>query len=430
MTGRKVLVLGSGGREHALADALLASASVDEVVVAPGNAGTSTRPPSAPAAKVLRNRAGSALEVARDERPDLIVVGPEAPLTEGLIDQLRAEGLLAYGPSRRAAALEGSKSFMKDFASRHGLRTARHETVTDASELERVVHGFEQAPVVKADGLCAGKGVVVAETHAEAISAAREMLGGRFGSAGAKVVVEERLSGQEVSVHAVCDGERAFVLPAAQDHKRIGDGDTGPNTGGMGTYAPAPLVTPELAERIRREVIERAVSGMAADGNPFQGTLFAGLMITPAGEPCLLEFNVRFGDPETQVLMNVLDGDLAELLASAASGRLAPEAVRVAPRHAVCVVLAAAGYPGTPELGAPISGLERAAEVEGVRVYHAGTRLEGSSCVSSGGRVLGVTARGATLAEAHARAYRAADLIHFSGMQLRRDIAARALPSR
>ncbi|MBK7581736.1 MAG: phosphoribosylamine--glycine ligase [Myxococcales bacterium] len=428
MSGRKVLVLGSGGREHALADALLASPSVAEVVVAPGNAGTSARPAWVSGGKSLRCATGEGLELARRERPDLVVVGPEVPLTAGVIDELTREGFLAYGPSQRAAALEGSKAFMKDFAARHRLRTAHYAVVTEVEQVESRVREFEQPPVVKADGLCAGKGVVVAESHAEAITAAREMLGGhRFGAAGRRVVLEERLLGAEASVHAVCDGERAFVLPAAQDHKRIGDGDTGPNTGGMGTYAPAPLITAELAERIRVEVIERALAGMAADGNPFRGTLFAGLMISPAGEPHLLEFNVRFGDPETQVLMNVIDGDFAELLASAARGKLAPDAIQVAPRHALCVVLAAPGYPATPVLGAPIRGLERALELDGVRVYHAGTRSDGAHTVTAGGRVLGVTARGATLAEAHALAYRAAALIEFDGKQLRHDIGARAL---
>ncbi|MCC6666282.1 MAG: phosphoribosylamine--glycine ligase [Polyangiaceae bacterium] len=427
MTGRKVLVLGSGGREHALADALLASPSVARVVVSPGNAGTATPPAGLPPGKTLVSRAGAPLDVARDERPDLVVVGPEAPLTEGLIDQLSVEGFLAFGPSRRAAALEGSKAFMKAVAARHGLRTARFESVTDAAAVEGVVHSFERAPVVKADGLCAGKGVVVAATHDEAIVAARDMLAGRFGPAGTTLVIEEQLVGQEASVHAICDGERAFVLPAAQDHKRIFDDDRGPNTGGMGTYAPAPLITPALAQRIERELIQPAVAGMAADGIPFRGTLFAGLMITPEGEPYLLEFNVRFGDPETQVLMSVLDGDVAELLASAARGALRPEVVSVAPRHAVCVVLAAPGYPDTPRVGVAITGLDRAAAIDGVRVYHAGTRVEAGAVVTAGGRVLGVTARGSTLAEAHDRAYRAADTIEFAGKQMRRDIARRAL---
>jgi phosphoribosylamine--glycine ligase len=427
MAGRRVLVLGSGGREHALADALLMSPSVAEVVVSPGNAGTTAPAPWHGAGKRLSNQAGSPLEVAGSVGPDLIVIGPEAPLTEGLSDDLAAAGFLVYGPSRQAALLEGSKAYMKAFAERHGLRTAAHVLVTAHADVERRVAQFVNAPVVKADGLCAGKGVVVAETHEEAVQAAQAMLGGRFGGAGSRVVLEERLVGQEASVHAVCDGERAFMLPAAQDHKRLGDGDAGPNTGGMGTYAPAPLVTPDLMRRIRSEIVERALCGMAADGVPFRGTLFAGLMISPEGEPCLLEFNVRFGDPETQVLMNVIEGDVAELLASAAAGHLAADAVEHTSRHAVCVVLAARGYPGTPETGAPISGLEAAAKLEGVRVYHAGTRREGARCLTSGGRVLGVTASGDTLASAHTLAYRAAELISFEGAQLRRDIAARAL---
>lgn len=427
MTGRKVLLLGSGGREHALAEALLGSPSVSEVVVLPGNAGTA-QASDRHAGKCLRNARGGALDVARAERPALVVVGPEAPLTQGIVDELTREGFLAYGPSAKAAELEGSKVFMKDFAKRHGLRTARHVSLTSAAEVEGRVAEFALPPVVKADGLCAGKGVIVAASHAEAAAAARAMLeAGQFGEAGRRVVLEERLEGAEASVHAVCDGERAFLLPAAQDHKRIGDGDTGPNTGGMGTYAPAPLVTTRLREEIRIEIVERALAGMRAEGRPFRGTLFAGLMITPRGEPYLLEFNVRFGDPETQVLMNVLDGDIAELLASAARGSLDPRAVRVSEDHAVCVVLAAPGYPAEPRLGAEISGLDAAGRLPGVTVYHAGTRRDGERVLTAGGRVLGVTARGPSLAEAHARAYQAADLVGFDGKQFRRDIAARAL---
>lgn len=426
MAPRKVLVVGSGGREHALASALCASPSVSEVIVVPGNAGTERAPAGARA--TLRNASGTPLEVAEREAADLVVVGPEAPLTEGLVDALEARGIRAYGPSRAAARLEGSKAFMKEFAVRHGIPTARHAVVRRVDELEGALSSFELPPVVKADGLCAGKGVVVADSIDEARAAAREMLSGElFGAAGRVVVLEERLLGAEASVHAISDGERVLVLPAAQDHKRIGDGDTGPNTGGMGTYAPAPLVTPELEARIRREIIERTVQGMATDGTPFRGTLFAGLMIAPGGEPKLLEFNVRFGDPETQVLVGVVDGDLALALEGAAAGALDANALRVAPRHAVCVVLAAAGYPGTPETGDEIQGIEAAEQIEGVRVYHAGTRREDHRIVTSGGRVLGVTAQGDSLAQAHERAYRAADCIHFRGRQLRRDIARRAL---
>lgn len=423
----KVLVIGSGGREHALADRLLDSPSVGEVLVAPGNAGTQAR---AHAGKKLGSIAGDPLEIARAMRPDLVVVGPEAPLVAGLVDQLAAEGILAFGPSREAAALEGSKAFMKDFARRHGILSARHEVVIDPDRAAAVIQTFAVPPVVKADGLCAGKGVVVASTHEEAILAAEDMLRGeRFGDAGRKVVVEERIEGAEASMHALSDGERVLVLASAQDHKRIGDGDTGPNTGGMGTYAPAPLVTAEIGERVRCDVFERTVRGMAAEGRPFRGVLFAGLMITPKGEPYLLEFNVRFGDPETQVLMNVTHGDLAEALRGAAAGRLDPGVLSVSSRHALCVVLAAEGYPGTPKTGDVITGLDEVRALDGVTVYHAGTREDQGRVLTAGGRVLSVVGRGATLREAHERAYGAVARIRFAGMQRRLDIGARALGS-
>jgi len=428
MQARRVLVVGGGGREHALAARLLDSVSVGEVIVAPGNAGTARAPLGSD--KTLRNAAGDPLHIARAERVDLVVVGPEAPLCDGLVDRLTAEGILAYGPGRAAAALEGSKAFMKDFAARHGIRTARHVVVHDMQEARRALDSFDTPPVVKADGLCAGKGVVVCRTRDEALAALSRMLEGEaFGDAGHTVVLEECIVGQEASVHAICDGERAIVLPAAQDHKRLGDGDTGPNTGGMGSYAPAPLVTPALARRIEEDVIQRAVEGMKADGMPYRGTLFAGLMITARGEAVLLEFNVRFGDPETQVLMNVVEGDLAEALAAAARGQLERDMLRVTRDHALCVVLAAYGYPGKPRKGYVIEGLPRAERLPGVSVYHAGTRREDRRILTHGGRVLGVTARGATLTEAHGRAYRAAEQIHFAGRQMRLDIGARALGS-
>ena len=421
----KILVIGSGGREHALATRLLSCASVNEVVVSPGNAGTAH---STLAGKLLRSVAGDALAVAASEHPDLIVIGPEVPLCDGLVDRLSEAGHVVFGPTRLAAQLEGSKAFMKRFAARHGIPTGRFHVVTNAEEAERAIADFQQAPVVKADGLAAGKGVVVADTHAEALTAARAMLSGAaFGAAGRTVVIEERVAGAEASMHAICDGERFVLLPAAQDHKRIFDGDRGPNTGGMGTYAPAPLVTPALQERIRSEIFERALRGMVADGHPFRGVLFAGLMITEQGELSLLEFNVRFGDPETQVLMAVLEGDLAEALGAAARGELQPALLRVSNDHAVCIVLAAGGYPDAPRTGDVITGLDAAAAVPCVQVFHAGTSLRDGQVVTSGGRVLGVTARGATLAEAHARAYRAAESIVFDGRQFRRDIAARAL---
>jgi phosphoribosylamine---glycine ligase len=424
--GRKVLVVGSGGREHALARRLLESASVAEVLVAPGNAGTARSPRGVD--KVLRNATGAPLEIATSEHVDLVVVGPEAPLCDGLVDQLADRGIPVYGPSRQAAQLEGSKAFMKDFVARHGIPTARYVRVTSVAEAERAIATFATPPVIKADGLCAGKGVTVSESHEEALTAAREMLSGAaFGDAGRIVVIEERLEGAEASVHAICDGERCFLLPSSQDHKRIGDGDVGPNTGGMGAYAPAPVVTPELGERIRRDVVERVIRGMQRDGVRYRGTLYAGIMITPAGDPYVLEFNVRFGDPETQVVMDVVDGDLAEALYGAAQGSLDAGVLSVASRHALCVVLAADQYPASPRKGDVIEGLERAEAEPSVRVYHAGTRFDGDRVVTAGGRVLGVTGIGATLREAHERAYRAVDLIHFAGRQRRTDIGWRAL---
>lgn len=423
----KILVIGSGGREHALAARLLACPTVTEVVVCPGNAGTTH---SGVPGKTLRSETGEAVDVAAREMPDLVVIGPEVPLCAGLTDRLLAAGHAVFGPTGRAAQLEASKSFMKRFAARHAIPSGRFHVVTDVSAAERAIADFAEPPVVKADGLAAGKGVVVAHSQAEALTAARGMLSGEsFGAAGLTVVIEERVLGAEASMHAICDGERFVLLPAAQDHKRIFDGDLGPNTGGMGTYAPAPLITPALRERIGQQVFERALAGMAADGHPFRGVLFAGLMIDPDGEISVLEFNVRFGDPETQVLMAVLDGDLAGLLASAAGGELEPALVHLSSDHAVCVVLAAGGYPEAPRTGDVISGLDAASRIPGVQVFHAGTKAQGGQIVTAGGRVLGVTARGASLVEAHARAYQAADLIQFAGRQFRRDIAARALGS-
>lgn len=422
---RTVLVVGSGGREHAIARRLADSPSVGEVIVAPGNAGT---------ARAFRNAAVRADDVAAmvdlavREKVDLVVVGPEAPLVAGLVDALAERGIAAFGPSRAAARLEGSKAFLKRFAARNGIPTAPFEVFDDAEEAAAYIRRRGKPVVVKADGLCAGKGVVVAADADEAERAAREMLSGRpFGDAGRTIVVEDRLEGAEASVHAICDGTRYVLLPAVQDHKRIGEGDRGPNTGGMGAYGPAPLVDAKLADRIAREIVEPTLRGMREEGSPYRGALFAGLMITPAGEPMLLEHNVRFGDPETEVLMELFDGDVGELLAGAANGALDPASARVGSRHAMAVVLAAAGYPGTPRTGDAIEGLEAAARVGGVRVLHAGTRRDGDRVLTAGGRVLVVTASGATLGEARERAYAAASAIRFDGMQLRRDIGHLAL---
>jgi phosphoribosylamine--glycine ligase len=421
------LIVGSGGREHALALRLLESESVGEVIVTPGNAGTASTPARL-APKTLRSAAGAPADIATREGVDLVVIGPEVPLCAGLSDELSALGLLVFGPSRAAARLEGSKSFMKDFVVRHGIRTARHEVVRELAALEAAVARFPEAPVVKADGLCAGKGVVVAASHAEALAAARGMLSGQsFGEAGETIVLEERVAGTELSLHALCDGERFTLLPAAQDHKRLLDGDRGPNTGGMGTYAPAPSATPALIERARSDIFAPAVLGMAAEGHPFRGVLFAGLMVTPDNELVLLEFNVRFGDPETQVLMQTTSGDLGDALDAAARGALEPEALRPNGEHALCVVLAAHGYPEKPRTGDVISGLDAASALPGVRVLHAGTAAKDGAIVTAGGRVLGVCAGAGSLRDAHERAYAAVGGILFEGRQFRRDIAGRAL---
>ncbi len=418
-----VLVVGSGGREHALGRRLAVCPGVRRVVLCPGNAGT---------ANGLERFVGDPMVAAQSLRPDLVVIGPEVPLTEGLSDRLREQGFAVFGPSAAAAELEGSKAYMKAFCERHGIRTARYVRVESLNALEAALRSFSAAPVVKASGLCAGKGVVVAETFEEARTAAEAMLSGEsFGDAGRVVVLEERLLGEEVSIHAVCDGARAYTLPSVQDHKRIGDGDTGPNTGGMGTYGPAPVVTPDVAERVERDIISKIVAGMVSEGRPFVGVIFAGLMISPAGEPVLIEINVRFGDPETQVLVNLIEGDFHGFLLSAATGDINPQLVHCPPeRAAMCVVMAASGYPSSPRLGDGISGLAEAEEVSGVSVYHAGTRLDGGRIVTAGGRVLGVTGVGHSLAVAKERAYEGCARVRFDGAQYRSDIGFRALATR
>ncbi|WP_437927394.1 phosphoribosylamine--glycine ligase [Sorangium sp. So ce291] len=427
-SGRRILVLGSGGREHALARAFARSPSVAEVIVAPGNAGTRAEG-GAGRAPIRRVDLASlspdeATRLAVRERADLVVVGPEAPLCAGVADALAAAGVAVFGPSGEAARLEGSKAFLKEFAARHGIPTAPFQIARSYDEAARIIRERGAPIVVKADGLCAGKGVVVATTVDEALAAAKDMLvDRRFGDAGATVILEDAIQGEEASLHAISDGHAIFVLPAARDHKRVGEGDTGPNTGGMGAFAPSARVTPALTARIEREILRPTIDGMRAEGRPFRGVLFAGLMITPAGDPVLLEHNVRFGDPECEALMELLEGDVAELCASAAAGALDPAAARVAPgRHALTVVLAARGYPTAPTTGDAIRGLDAAAAVEGAFVNHAGTAERDGAIVTAGGRVLAVTAAGDSLAEARERAFRAASAIDFDGKVLRRDI--------
>lgn len=424
---RRVLVVGSGGREHALAWKIAQSPCVEAVLAAPGSdaiAGVASCFPD-----VRAGDTDAILKLARDESVDLVVVGPEDPLVDGLADRLREAGVATFGPSAAAARLEGSKSFAKAFMERHGIPTAGHRVFDDLDAALAHVREQDGPCVVKADGLAAGKGVAMCETVADAERALREIMADRrFGDAGRAVVVEDWLRGEEASYYAVSDGERIVTLAAAQDHKRALDGDQGENTGGMGAYSPAPIVSEAVERRIRERIVDPTIRGMAAEGHPYSGVLFVGLMIDAAGDPSVIEFNVRFGDPETQPLMVRMQGDLVPLLDGAARGALEGADALTWGEAAVCVVLASAGYPRDYEKGKAIEGIEGAEADERVVVFHAGTRArEGGGFQTNGGRVLGVTARGATVKEARDRAYAAADAIDFEGVQLRRDIAARAL---
>jgi phosphoribosylamine--glycine ligase len=419
----RVLVVGGGGREHALAWKLRQSPSVDDVLVAPGNAGIASLARRVPVAVDDVDRI---VDLAEREDADLTVVGPEAPLVAGLADALVGRGRRVFGPSAAAARLEGSKAFAKDLMRRHGIPTARSGTFTDVAEASAFVDELGGRAVVKADGLAAGKGVTVASDRASAIAALEDALArGAFGAAGSTVVVEEVLEGPEVSAFALLDGERVLRLGLAQDFKRIGDGDTGPNTGGMGAYAGLPWIAPDLEARIWSETVEATAGALAAEGIAYRGCLFAGLMLTADG-PKVLEFNCRFGDPETEALLPRLALDLAETLAACADGRLEDRPRPDTGEAAVTVVLASGGYPGTYATGVPIDGLEAAAEVDGVTVFHAGTEDADGRVVTAGGRVLAVSALGASLREARARAYEACGRIAFDGMTYRRDIAERA----
>lgn len=421
----KVLVVGSGAREHALTWKLRRESAVSEVLCAPGNAGTGS-PASARSLDV--SDPAALLAFAEAEAVDLTVVGPELPLARGVGDLFEARGRCLFGPGRRAARLESSKAFAKRFMARHGVPTARFRVCRRADEALAAVGGadFGFPVVIKADGLAAGKGVVVAPDPSAAERAVREaMLDRRFGDAGDCVVVEEHLTGAEASFFAVCDGRRAVCLPAAQDYKRAGDGDRGPNTGGMGAFAPSPLLTPALAGRVRDEIVEPVLDGMRRAGHPFRGFLYVGLMLTAEG-PKVIEFNVRLGDPEAQVVLPMLRGELAPVLAAAARGRLDGPACECADDPHVGVVLASGGYPGAYDTGAVIAGIEAASAGEGVLVFHAGTAVRGRSVVTAGGRVLTVVGRGRDFPEAVARAYAAETRITFAGKQVRTDIGRKA----
>jgi len=419
----KLLVIGSGGREHALAWKLAQSPRVQKVFVAPGNGGTATE-------NGLENvsLSGSAelVAFARKEKIHLTVVGPEAQLAEGVVDAFDDAGLRIFGPTRAAAQLESSKDYAKSFMARHAIPTAEHRTFDNAADAKAYAAKRGAPIVVKADGLAAGKGVVVAASIEEAHAAIEDFLTRRkLGAAGARVVIEEFLEGEEASFIVMSDGAGVLALATSQDHKRLRDGDVGPNTGGMGAYSPAPVVTPRIHARVMREIIQPTIQGMAADGIPYRGFLYAGLMIDKQGNPKTLEFNCRLGDPETQPIILRLKSDLLELIEAALEGRLGHTEAEWDRRCALGVVVAAAGYPEEPRKGDTITGLPKPAE--DCRVFHAGTRLDGKQVLTNGGRVLCVTALGDSVKMARTRAYEAVDRIRFDGMQYRKDIGHRAI---
>ena len=416
-----ILLLGSGGREHALAWKLAQSRLCDKLFASPGNPGIADH---AELIKLDAADHGAVIAFCEAQAIGLVVIGPEAPLVDGLADSLRAVGVPVFGPSKAAAQLEGSKAFTKELCARHNIPTGDFARVTNEAEGMAALARFGAPVVVKADGLAAGKGVTVAMTMAEAEEAVREIFSGRFGAAGAEAVIEEFLDGEEASFFALTDGHTVVPFGSAQDHKRVGDGDTGPNTGGMGAYSPAPVLTPLLEGEALERIVIPTVKAMADEGMPYSGVLYAGLMLTKKGVQ-LIEYNARFGDPECQVLMLRLEDDLGELLLACAEGKLATrQPPRLSPDTALTVVMAAEGYPGEPKKGGTIAGID-AAEAGGAKVFHAGTALTDGQLVANGGRVLNVTARGASVTEAQARAYAAVDLVQAPDLFCRRDIGWR-----
>jgi phosphoribosylamine--glycine ligase len=421
MMAMNILLLGGGGREHALAWKLAQSPRCDTLFAAPGNPGIAQH---ATLVDLDPTDHAAVLAFCADNAIGLVVIGPEAPLVDGLGDSLRAANVPVFGPSRLAAQLEGSKGFTKDLCARANIPTAGYARVTNKADAHAALEPFGLPVVIKADGLAAGKGVIIAMTFAEAEAAIEDMFSGSFGEAGAEVVIEEFMTGEEASFFALTDGTSILPFGSAQDHKRVGDNDTGPNTGGMGAYSPARVLTPALEARVIEEIIKPTVATMAAEGMPYSGVLYAGLMLTPTG-PKLIEYNARFGDPECQVLMMRLQDDLVTLLLAVAQGTLAElGSVTLSSDPALTIVMAAKGYPGTPEKGGAIAGID-VAEAQGVKVFHAGTALAGDTLVANGGRVLNVTASGATVRAAQAAAYAALDAIDFPTGFCRRDIGWR-----
>jgi len=419
----RVLLIGGGGREHALAWKIAQSPLCEALFAAPGNPGTAQCGTNVAVAVEDHN---AVVRFCRSERIDFVVVGPEVPLVAGIVDDLAAAGITAFGPSRAAAQLEGSKGFTKELCAEFGIPTAAFARFTEKAAARAYVRERGAPIVVKADGLAAGKGVVVATAIAEAEEAVAMMFGGSVGAAGTEVVIEEFLEGEEASFFALCDGTRAIPLGTAQDHKRAYDGDEGPNTGGMGAYSPAPVLTPDIEARVMREIVEPTLAGMRARGVPFVGVLYAGLMLTPGG-PKLIEYNVRFGDPECQVLMPRLESDILPVMRDACDGALDTLSLRWSHETALTVVLAARGYPGAVEKGSEIRGIDAAEAIPGARVFHAGTREEHGRLTANGGRVLNVTALGSKVAEAQERAYAAVNRIDWPEGFCRRDIGWRAV---
>ena len=419
----KILIVGGGGREHALAWKIAQSPKVTELFCAPGNPGTAT---IATNLDIPADDIDNLLKFALDRSIDLTVVGPEQPLVLGLADWFQDNDLKVFGPSAKAAQLEGSKAFSKDLMQKYNIPTATYAAFDDADEACAYLKG-KGPQVVKADGLAAGKGVFVCDDEAEAVEAIRQIMSDKiFGESGKRIVIEERLEGQEVSLLAFTDGATVLPMEAAQDHKAVFDGDQGPNTGGMGAYSPAPIFTPELKQEVIQRIMVPAVNGMRADGIPYRGVLYAGLMITDKG-PKTLEFNARFGDPETQPLMMRMQSDIVPILEACTDGTLDTCSLEWKPEAAVCVVMASEGYPGKYEKDKPIHGLDQANALPGVAVFHAGTKQAGDDIVTHGGRVLGVTALGDTVQTAIAKAYQAVDKIQWPGVQYRKDIGKKAL---